>query len=106
MPAARFFAETPQQVGVDPDKLDALFARAEREVRDGLLPSVQIAVARQGKIAAMRTFGNVTHGDRSAPATNDTLYVVFSATKAITSAAAWLLIQEGKLRLDERVVDI
>jgi CubicO group peptidase (beta-lactamase class C family) len=106
MPAPRFFAESPADVGVDPDKLDALFARAEREVRDGLLPSVQVAVARHGKIAAMRTFGLVTHGGRQAAATNETLYVVFSATKAITSAAAWLLVQEGKLRLDERVADV
>jgi CubicO group peptidase (beta-lactamase class C family) len=54
----------------------------------------------------MRTFGRVTHGDREVPATNETLYVVFSATKAITSAAAWLLIQEGTLGLDERVADV
>jgi CubicO group peptidase (beta-lactamase class C family) len=106
MPASRFFAESPADVGIDPDKLEVLFVRAEREVRDGLLPSVQVAVARRGKIAAMRTFGRVTHGGRPAPATNETLYVVFSATKAITSAAAWLLMQEGKLGLDERVADI
>jgi len=106
MPAANFFAESPQSVGIDPKKLEALFQRAEREVRDGLLPSVQIAVARRGQIAGMRTFGRVTHHGRDAAATNDTLYVVFSSTKAITSAAAWLLIQEGKLSTDERVADI
>ncbi len=106
MPATHFFAESPQSVGIDSEKLEALFQRAEREVRDGLLPSVQIAVARRGKIAGMRTFGRATHGGRAAPATNDTLYVVFSSTKSITSAAAWLLIQEGKLSTDERVADI
>ncbi len=106
MPAAHFFAASPQSVGIDPAKLEVLFQRAEKEVRDGLLPSAQIAVARHGKIAGMRTFGRVTHGGREAPATNDTLYVVFSSTKAITSAAAWLLIQEGKLSTDERVADI
>lgn len=106
MPAAHFFAASPQSVGIDPAKLEVLFQRAEKEVRDGLLPSAQIAVARHGKIAGMRTFGRVTRGGREAPATNDTLYVVFSSTKAITSAAAWLLIQEGKLSTDERVVDI
>src|SRR5262245_10064706 len=106
MPAAHFFADSPTDVGIDSDKLDALFARAEREVRDGLLPSVQVAVARHGRIAGMRTFGRATHGGEPAPATNDTLYVIFSATKAITSAAAWLLMQEGKLGLDERVADV
>jgi len=106
MPAADFFAESPQSLGIDPQKIEVLFQRAEKEVRDGLLPSVQIAVARHGKIAGMRTFGRVTHGGRETAATNDTLYVVFSSTKAITSAAAWLLIQEGKLAADERVADI
>ena len=103
---SHFFADSPESVGVDPEKLEALFTRAEKEVREGLLPSVQIAVARQGKIAGMRTIGRVAHGERSAEATNDTLYVVYSATKAITSAAAWLLIQEGKLDVGERVAGI
>jgi CubicO group peptidase (beta-lactamase class C family) len=106
MPDAHFFADSPASVGIDPEKLERLFARAEREVRDGLLPSVQVAVARRGKIAAMRTFGTVTHDGRPAAATNETLYVIFSATKAITSAAAWLLVEEGRLGLDERVADV
>jgi CubicO group peptidase (beta-lactamase class C family) len=102
----RFFAESPESVGVDSRKLEELFARAEREVADGLLPSVQIAVAREGKVAGMRTFGRVSSLGRPAPATNETLYTVFSATKAITSAAVWLLLQEGKLRLDALVADL
>ncbi len=106
MPAPHQFADSPERVGINPAKLDALFARAEREVREGLLPSVQVAVAREGKIAAMRTFGRVTHEGRPADATNDTLYVVFSSTKAITSAAGWLLIEAGKLDLAEPVADI
>ncbi len=106
MPDQRFFAATPADVGIDTDKLAALFERAEQEVREGLLPSAQVAIARRGKIAAMRTFGRVTHEGQPAPATNDTLYVVFSATKAIMSAAAWLLIQEGKLDTAARVADL
>lgn len=106
MPDARFFASSPESVGIDPEKLHAVFERAEQEVRDGLLPSVQIAIARRGKIAGMRTFGRVSHEEGAAAATNDTLYVVFSATKALTSAAAWLLIEAGKLSIAERVADI
>jgi CubicO group peptidase (beta-lactamase class C family) len=106
MPDAGHFAASPESVGVDPEKLEALFVRVEKEVREGLLPSAQVAVARNGRIAGMRTFGSVTHEGRPAPATDDTLYVVFSATKAITSAAAWLLIQEGKLDPAERVAAI
>ncbi len=38
MPANHFFAEDPREVGLDPAKVEALFVRAEREVKDGLLP--------------------------------------------------------------------
>lgn len=106
MPAQQLFAETPESVGVDSKRLEELFKRAEREVGEGLLPSVQIAVAREGKLAGMRTFGDATCQGREAPATNETLYVIFSCTKALTSAAIWLLLQEGKLELDERAADI
>jgi CubicO group peptidase (beta-lactamase class C family) len=36
----------------------------------------------------------------------DSLVCIWSATKAITSAAAWLLVQDGRLKEDERVADI
>ena len=106
MPSPSLFAKSPESVGVDPERLEALFARVEKEVREGLLPSAQVAIARQGRIAGMRSFGSVTQEGRPAAASHDTLYVVFSATKAITSAAAWLLIQEGKLDPAERVAAI
>jgi CubicO group peptidase (beta-lactamase class C family) len=107
MPATDLLAESPESVGVDPEKLEALFDRAEREVREGLLPSCQIALARRGKLAGMRSFGRVRRqGGPEEPADDATLYAVFSCSKAITSAAAWLLIQEGKLALDERVADV
>ena len=106
MPDIEFFAESPEAVGLDPARVDDLLTRAEREVREGLLPSSQIAIARDGKIAAMRTVGEVMHQGEPAPAGDETLYCIFSCTKAISSAAAWLLIQENRLGIDERVADI
>lgn len=97
---------SPEVVGLDSAKVEQLFERAEQEIREGLLPSAQIAIARRGRIGAMRTFGSVTHAGETVAATNDTLYAVFSATKAIVSAAAWLLMQDGLLGTQERVVDV
>jgi CubicO group peptidase (beta-lactamase class C family) len=99
-------ASSPESVGIDSSALAALFARCEKEVREGILPSVQVAVAREGQIAGRRAFGRATFGGRERDADDGSLYCVFSCTKAITSAAAWLLIQEGKLALDERVAEI
>jgi len=104
--SADCIAPSPESVGVDPAKLAALFDRAGREVRDGILPSAQLAVARNGRIAGMRSLGAAKFQGREALVTDDTLYVIFSCTKAITSAAAWILLDEGKLALDERVADV
>ena len=106
MPAQNLFADHPKEVGLDPAKVEALFERAQREISDGLLPSCQIAIARDGKIGAMRTFGRAVQGGAEQPATNQTLYTIFSCTKAIMSAAAWLLIGDGLLKPSERVADI
>lgn len=97
MPNQRFFADSPAEVGIDHAKLEELLARARQEVDEGLLPSAQIAIARNGKLAAFETWGE-------APA--DPLYCVFSSTKAITSAAGWLMIQEGRLDIREKVSNI
>lgn len=103
MPASHFFTNDLAEIGLDPQHVQALFARAEREVKDGLLPACQVAIARKGKIGAMQTFGRAVKGGTEKPATNETLFVIMSATKALTAAAAWLLMQEGKLRPDDRV---
>ena len=102
----RHVAPTPESVGLDSALVEALCARAEKEVREGLLPSAQIAIARNGKIAALHTFGRARHEGVDAPASNETLYCVFSSTKAITSAAAWLLIQDGALDVRARVAEL
>ena len=86
-----------KRAGVSLDRLEILRMRVRKEVEDGLLPSVQFAVAKEGKVLWSETLGE---------ALEQTLYPIFSCTKAIMSVAAWTLIQEGKLDVDERVGDI
>lgn len=99
-------ASKPEDLGIDSEKLEALFARAKRDVDDGILPSASVAVARNGKLAGFRVFGNAVQGDELRPATEDTLYTIFSSTKAIVAAAVWTLFEDNLLRLDEKVADI
>jgi CubicO group peptidase (beta-lactamase class C family) len=103
---AKLVAEKPEDVGVDSEALDALFARAQRDVDDGTLPSAQVAVARHGKLAGLKTFGRAMQGGEERPATDETLYTIYSSTKAVVAAAIWQLIEEGKLKIEERVADI
>ena len=85
------------EAGLDPQKVTDLLDRVKKEVDEGLLPSAQIALARNGKLGVFETFGD---------ANNDSLYCVFSSTKAITSAAGWLLIQDGTLDIGRKVSEI
>jgi CubicO group peptidase (beta-lactamase class C family) len=99
-------ARRPEDAGIDSDKLNAVFARVRRDIDDGVLPSAQVAVARNGVVAGMCTFGTAVQGGRLQPATNETLYSIFSCTKAIVAAAVWTLFEDGLLAPDEAVAGI
>jgi CubicO group peptidase (beta-lactamase class C family) len=106
MPASHHFAESPAALGIDPVGLDELVARARREVDQGNIGNFQLAVARQGRLAGLYCHGQVTHQGQPAEVGEETLFVFFSCTKALISAAAWLLLQEGKLSVQETVADV
>src|SRR6202007_2780678 len=72
MPAQHFFADSPASIRLDPDKVQALFDRARRDVTEGVLPACQLAIARHGKIGAMGTFGRAVQGGAEQPATDAT----------------------------------
>lgn len=83
-------------VGVSAAKLNGLLARARRDVDEGILPSCQVAVGLAGEVIAFETFG---------AAGADTRYSVFSCTKPIVAATAWVLIGEGHLDVTSRVAE-
>ncbi len=78
------------------DAIDALLARAQREIDTGLLPSCQIALARNGELEVFEAYGD---------ATTDTRFIVYSATKAFVASLVWVLIGEGAIDVTRRVVD-
>src|SRR5260370_35986326 len=106
MPASLFFAERPEEIGLNPDKVQALFDRAEREIKERLLPACQLAIARNGKIGVMRAVGRAIQGGVEKPATDETFFDIMSCTNGLRSAAAWILRQEGKLHPAGLVVKI
>lgn len=88
---------TGSELGLNPRKVEALLSHVRRDVDEGLLPAAQIAVARHGNLLLSESFGT---------AKCDSLICLFSATKGIVYAAAWLLFQDELLGEDERVADI
>jgi CubicO group peptidase (beta-lactamase class C family) len=87
----------PEDVGVDPQRLRLFLSRVRMDVECGLLPSVQVAVARHGRLVAFETYGD---------ATNESRYILQSVGRTVVAAAVWKLLGENILRLDERVADV
>ncbi|HET7530314.1 MAG TPA: serine hydrolase domain-containing protein [Mycobacteriales bacterium] len=86
----------PGTARLDRAGVEALVGRARRDVDEGVLPAVQLALAVEGEVVLDETFG--------APAA--TRFVTFSVTKAFTGALAWLLIGDGALTPSTRVAEV
>ncbi len=85
--------------------LDHLDALIRSHIAEGRYAGAQIALARHGKLALFRTYGDARTEGGAVPATPDTLFLLFSQTKVLTSAAVWTLVEEGKLSFMDRVAD-
>jgi len=99
---------SPESTGIDPAALDRLYAQIEGHIEDGRYPGAAVAMARHGKLVAARAFGQARQAhDGQAPVTadNDTLWLLYSQTKPVTSSAIWRLIERGKLRFHDTVAE-
>lgn len=81
------------------EDVDAFVAARMREQS---VPGLSIAVVREGKVVLAKGYG-LANVETNAPATADTVYRLASLTKQFTAAAVMLLVQDGKVGLDDRV---
>lgn len=92
----------PGEAGLDPKVLSRLDRHFAHQVDAGRLPGYLVAISRGGRVAHVTTHG---HRDIAAglPVESDTLYRIYSMTKPVTTVAALLLVEEGRLSLDDPV---
>jgi CubicO group peptidase (beta-lactamase class C family) len=90
----------PGEVGLDAKALDRLDRHFADAVDEGRLPGFLVAVARGGRTAHL-----TAHGRRDLaaglPVEPDTLWRIYSMTKPVTAVAALMLMEEGRLSLDD-----
>jgi CubicO group peptidase (beta-lactamase class C family) len=98
-------AADPASLGFRVDQLDRLVALIETQIGDGHYPGCQIALARNGKLAMVRSFGHATTQPERRKATDDTLWLLYSNTKVIVGATMWALAEQGAFRFVDRVAD-
>jgi CubicO group peptidase (beta-lactamase class C family) len=88
--------------GFDKDALAQIGPALQGIVDQGALAGVVTLIWRRGEVVQVNTVGkrDVAAG---APMERDTLFRIASMTKPVTSLAALMLLEEGKLRLDDAV---
>jgi CubicO group peptidase (beta-lactamase class C family) len=95
----------PQSLGFAPKPLEHLDRLIREHIGEGRYPGAQIALARHGKLALFRTYGDAKTEGGKVPAGNDTLFLLFSQTKVLTSSAIWALVEEGRLSFMDKIAD-
>ena len=83
-------------------RADSLDDFINREIKKRQIPGLSVAVLRDGKVlkAASYGFANLEH---QVPATNATVYEIGSISKQFASEALMLLVEDGKVNLDDPV---
>jgi CubicO group peptidase (beta-lactamase class C family) len=105
-------AETPgADVGLKPNAVDKIWNAVRAMYRTGLHPGIALTVRRGGKVVLDRAIGHARGrgpGETAADAPllrTDTPICLFSASKAVTAMLAHKMVEQGRLRLDDRVAD-
>jgi CubicO group peptidase (beta-lactamase class C family) len=94
---------SPESAGMS----KATFERIETHLREryieaGRFPGTQLNVYRRGKLVHNSSQG-FADLERKVPVKNDTIFRIYSMTKPITSIAFMMLVEEGRVALDEPV---
>jgi CubicO group peptidase (beta-lactamase class C family) len=97
-------AESPLPVatGFSPEGLARVGDYLRNEVASGKIPGAVLLIQQHGQPVFFESFG-VRDIDSKRPMTADTIFRLYSMSKAITSVAAMMLVDDGRLRLDDPV---
>ncbi|WP_367345447.1 serine hydrolase [Stenotrophomonas bentonitica] len=87
-----------------PAELQRLDATVERVRSQFDVPGIAVAVVKDGQVVLERGYGVRTLGQPD-PVEADTLFAIASNTKAFTATSLNLLAEQGKLKMDDRVID-
>ncbi|HVF28111.1 MAG TPA: serine hydrolase domain-containing protein, partial [Pyrinomonadaceae bacterium] len=89
-------------VGVTPARADATDDLIAARMRERHIPGLALAVVEKGKVVKAQGYG-VASVEFGVHVTPDTVFEIGSVTKQITAAAIMLLVEDGKLALDDSI---
>lgn len=95
-------ADRPEDVGFSSERLARITDVLSRDIDAGIVPGAVALIARRGKIVLHEALG-LRDREANASMKRDTMFRVASMTKPLTSVAAMMLAEEGKLIIAEPV---
>ena len=105
-------ASALEALGMTPVGIERIWARVERLYRSGFYPAIALCVRREGEVVLDRAIGHARGNGPSdredaerTPATPQTPFVIFSASKVMTAIVAHLLDERGLLHVGDRVCE-
>src|SRR5438445_2836089 len=102
LPARELPVVSPESAGMSSTKLGKVVGLIEELRQQKKLAGATVMIVRHGKVVFFKSFGKMDL-EADKPLRNDTIFRIYSMSKAITTAAALTLYDEGKLGLDEPV---
>lgn len=93
---------TPEQVGLSSSRLARVTEAVKGEIAKGRYPGAVALVARRGKVAYFEALGQ-RDPQAGAPMTKDAIFRLYSMTKPFTSVAIMMLLEDGRLLLNDPV---
>lgn len=95
-------ATLPKEVGLSAERLNRIDKVLNDYVAKGKIPGVVALIARHGKVAYFKSFGNMDMETNKAMPQN-AMFRIASMSKAITSVAVMILYEEGNFLLTDPV---
>lgn len=92
----------PEALGFSALRLERINHMTQRYVEEGKFAGIVTLVARRGQIVHFESVGKQDIGSDKAMQ-RDSLFRIYSMTKPITTTAAMMLLEEGRLRLSDPV---
>ena len=92
--------------GIDAGRLQKACDLLEEWAAAGSVPGAALALARNGSLLPTRSFGSCTTPAGEKPIAPDSVFLVASVPKPVTATAAMILVEQGRVSLQDRVVDI
>jgi len=92
----------PASLGLSPDGLKRIADTLNADIEKGKIPGAVLLIARRGKIGTFKAFGD-RDPEADAPMTTDAIFSIASMTKPMVSVGIMMLVEEGKIALDDPV---